>query len=146
MHLVAVSVLALLFSGCGNDLAQVSGVVTLDGQPLRGGNGVRATVFFQPASGSGAAAVGVLDENGRFHLSSGSQQGVAPGDYLVTCTATQIVPSKEPGGAPSGRRITPLKYANASTSGMQFTVEPGGGEFNLTLTSAAPNGSPPRGS
>ena len=132
------SALALTIPGCGNRLAQVSGVVTLDGQPLRGGNGVRGTVYFQPASGTGAAAVGILDENGKYSLSSGSQTGVAPGEYSVTCTATQIIPSPT-GGTPSGRRITPQKYANASTSGFQFKVEPGGNQFNLQLTSIADN-------
>jgi hypothetical protein len=124
------------FSGCGNGLASVSGSVTLDGQPLRGGNGVRGTVTFQPKSGQGATAVGNLDENGKFVLSTGSQKGVAPGDYLVACSATQIIPSKNPGGTPSGRRVTPLKYADAQTSGLQFTVQSGGNEFELPLVSA----------
>ena len=132
---LAAAVLVIATAGCGNGLAQVSGAVTLDGQPLRGGNGVRATVFFQPASGDGRAAVGILDENGQFQLSSGSEEGVAPGEYLVSCTATQIIPSKNPGGTPSGKRITPQIYASARTSGFQFKVEPGGNEFNLTLSS-----------
>lgn len=136
---VAVSLFVLTVSGCGSGLARVSGVVTLDGQPLRGGNGVRATVYFQPASGTGAAAAGILDENGKYSLSSGSQRGVAPGEYLVTCMATQIIPAKDPGGTPSGRRITPQKYANARTSGFQLTVQPGNNEFNLPLTSVATN-------
>jgi hypothetical protein len=142
---VAIIVFALTVPGCGDGLADVTGVVTLDGQPLRGGSGVRGTVYFQPTSGSGAAAVGILDENGKFSLSSGSKQGVAPGEYSVTCSATQIIPSKQAGGTPSGRRITPQKYAVASTSGFQFTVEPGSNEFDLPLTSAGTK-APGRGS
>jgi hypothetical protein len=133
--MIAVVALLAPFSGCGNGLADVSGTVTLDGAPLRGGNDVRATVYFQPASGSGAAAVGILDESGRYTLSTGSEEGAAPGDYVVTFTATQIIPSKEPGGTPSGRRITDLKYANAKTSGLQFTVQSGNNEFNIPLES-----------
>ena len=131
---VCIVALTLVSSGCGDNLATVSGVVTLDGKPLRGGNGVRATVFFQPTGGSGAAAVGMVDEAGKYNLSSGSQQGVAPGDYVVTCTATQIIPSKDPGNPPSGRRITPAKYGNATTSGLQFSVGPGDSDIDLALS------------
>lgn len=121
--------------GCGNGLANVSGTVTLDGQPLRGGNGVRGTVYFQPAAG-GTSAVGILDEMGRYELSTGSKEGAALGDYLVTCSVAQIIPSKEPGGTPSGRRITDPKYANAKTSGFQFTVHEGNNEFDIALESS----------
>jgi hypothetical protein len=131
------------FTGCGNNLADVGGTVTLDGQPLRGGSGVRATVVFQPVSGSMTGAVGIVDENGRYRLSTGSGEGAAPGDYLVTCSATQIIPSKQPGGTPTGRRITDPKYANAKTSGLQFTVQPGINEFDIALE-ARPGGSVPR--
>jgi hypothetical protein len=123
------------FSGCGDNLADVHGTVTLDGRPLRGGGDVRATVVFQSISGSSTGAVGIVDENGRFTLSTGSKEGVAPGDYSVTCTATKIIPSSEPGRAPGGRSITDPKYANAKTSGLQFTVQPGGNEFEIPLAS-----------
>src|SRR5262245_11309935 len=52
----AASLLFLALSGCGSKLAQVTGVVTVDGQPLRGGNDVRATVVFQPTTSAGTAA------------------------------------------------------------------------------------------
>jgi hypothetical protein len=132
--LLLATALLLPFNGCGNGLASVSGTVTLDGQPLRGGNGVRGTVYFQPAAG-GSSAVGNLDEMGRYDLSTGSKEGAAPGDYLVTCSVAQIIPSKEPGGTPSGRRITDSKYANAKTSGFRFTVQKGDNEFDISLES-----------
>jgi hypothetical protein len=133
------SISALFTSGCGSDLAQVTGLVTVDGEPLRGGNGVRATVNFQPASGSGIAAVGLVGEDGSFVISTGSQAGIAPGDYKVTVTATQLIKDREnPNGPATGRRITDPRYANAQTSGFQFTVQPGGNEFNLPLNSAKP--------
>jgi hypothetical protein len=136
-RLLSVAILLVPFSGCGNNLADVSGTVTLDGQPLRGGgdSGIRATVVFQPVSGSAVGAVGIVDENGRYQLSTGSEEGAPPGDYLVTCSATQIIPPKQPGGTPTGRRITDPKYANAKTSGLQFTVEPGNNQFDIALES-----------
>ena len=114
----------------------MTGVVTLDGQPLRGGNDIRATVYFQPTSGGGAPAIGLVDENGQYRLSSGSQKGVAPGEYAITFSATQLVRSND-GRAAGGRRITDPKYAKARTSGFKFTVAPGKNEFNLALNSRA---------
>jgi hypothetical protein len=134
---LATVALSLSLAGCGNNLAPVSGVVTLDGQPVRGGNGVRGTVYFQPVSGEGRAAVGIVDENGAYRMSSGSEDGVVPGQYLVSFNATQIIESSQPGGTPTGKRITPPAYASAQTSGLQLTVEPGGTQYDLSLSSEA---------
>lgn len=132
---IAVAAILGSLSGCGNGLARVSGKVTLDGQPLRGGDGVRATVVFQRADGTGVPAVGNVDGAGSYRLSSGSQEGVSPGDYVITCTASQKIPAKEPNGTPVGRRITDPKFADAATSGMRFTVEPGDNVFDIELVS-----------
>lgn len=131
--LLATAISAL--TGCGSNLAEVTGKVTVGGQPLLGGNGVRATILFQPAGGSGVPATGIVDANGEYRLASGSNEGIVPGDYAVTCTATQLVPSKTPGGTPSGRRISDPKYANAATSGLTFTVQPGDNRFDVALDS-----------
>ena len=136
--LAATTLLAFTVTGCGSDLAEVRGTVTVDDLPLRGGSGVRATVVFQPTSGGGAPGVGLIDESGRYTLSSGADSGLRPGDYVATVTATQLIPDRtNPSGPASGRRITDAKYANAKTSGFQFTVEPGRNEFHLALQSAA---------
>jgi len=130
--LTAALILAAI-TGCGNDLGRVSGLVTLDGQPLRGGNGVTATVMFQP-TGGGPPGVGTVDGRGRYEIASGSQSGLKPGDYAVTCAATQLIPGKD-GGAASGKGLTDPKYASAGASGLQSTVQPGANEFNIELTS-----------
>jgi len=135
---VLTAILCVSFVGCGNNLARVTGVVTIDGQPLRGGEGVKATVMFQPQSG-GAPAVGPIDENGRYELSTGSQTGIAAGKYQVSCTATQIIASNTPGGTPSGKRITDPKYASVKTSGLQFEVQPGHNQFDINLESSPTN-------
>jgi hypothetical protein len=132
--LIALSIVAITLSGCGSNLSHVTGLVTLDGAPLRGSNDVRATVYFQPVSGNGTTAIGLLDENGRYRLSSGSQEGAAPGKYFVTCSAAQLIRSQD-GRAAGGRRITNLKYANAKTSGLKFSVQPGSNEFDIRLES-----------
>jgi hypothetical protein len=133
---LTVLLLVVAVVGCGSNLAEVNGVVTVDGQPLQGGNGVRATVIFQPATGVGRVAVGLVDSSGQYHLSSGSEAGVVPGEYVVTCSATQLVRGSD-GSVSGGRRVTDPKYADTKTSGLQFTVEPGSNEFNISLTSAS---------
>jgi hypothetical protein len=124
-------------SGCGSGLAQVSGLVTLDGEPLRGGSGdTRVTVQFQPAGGNGSTAIGLADENGQYTLGTGAQTGIPTGEYLVSCSASRLVTAKD-GKTPAGaRRITDPKYANAKTSGMRFTVAPGNNVFDIALVSS----------
>jgi hypothetical protein len=122
--------------GCGSGLAEVSGVVTLDGQPLRGGSGdTRVTVQFEPSSGVGSTSIGLADENGAYTLGTGAKTGIPPGEYLVSCSASQLVMSRDGKSTAGARRITDPKYANAKTSGLKFVVEPGSNEFNIPLVS-----------
>jgi hypothetical protein len=137
--LLSVMAACVALSGCGNGLAQVSGQVTLDGQPLRGGKGdVRVTVQFQPVEGIGATAIGLADENGNYEIATGSQNGIRPGDYFVACSQSVLGKPKSPNATPDP------KYANTRTSGLKFTVEPGKNEINIPLESAQKT-SPRRG-
>jgi hypothetical protein len=130
------AIACLVLSGCGNKLSQVSGVITLDGQPLKGGHGdTRVTVSFQPMNGMGMTAIGLADENGVYHLSTGSQSGVPPGEYAVSCAVSQLVPAKNPKEPAGGRRITDAKYADPKTSGLRFNVQPGKNKFDIALIS-----------
>lgn len=130
--LLAVMAACVVVGGCGNGLANVSGQITLDGQPLRGGKGdVRVTVQFQPADGIGATAIGLADENGNYVIATGSQSGIRPGVYYVACSQSVL-------GKPKGPDATPdSKYANTRTSGLKFTIEPGRNEINIPLESEA---------
>ena len=124
----------VILTGCGNGLSQVSGTVTLDGQPLKSGeNGARVTVQFLPASGVGPNGVGVVDESGVYRIGTGSQFGVPAGEYNVTCS----VGFNAPTGSTAKPRGADPKYSNAKTSGLRFTVEPGRNQFDIPLTSTA---------
>jgi|tagenome__1003787_1003787.scaffolds.fasta_scaffold20227987_1 hypothetical protein len=144
----AIVLLAPLFvaalNGCGNGLSRVSGQVTLDGQPLRAGSDVRVTVKFQPASGAGPAAIALVDENGNYSLSTGSQTGVPPGDYVIACSASQLVKVAGTSAPQGARRITDPKYDNPTTSGLRFTVQSGKNEFNIPLQSPPKTATRPR--
>lgn len=135
----------LLQSGCGNGLAQVSGQILVDGKPLHGANGdVRVTVKFLPAGGVGPTAVGLADETGNYTLGTGSQSGVAPGEYLVACSGSELVRAAGTNAVQGGRQITDPKYGDAKTSGLKFTVQPGKNQFDIQLTSP-PNKAAGRG-
>jgi hypothetical protein len=126
--LLAICAALLGLGGCGNGLAQVTGHVTLDGQPLHGGKGdTRVTVQFQPVDGVGANAVGLADDDGNYKIATGSQGGIRPGDYYVTCSVSTL----NPGGP-----VADPKFANAKTSELKFTVQSGKNEFNIPLQSA----------
>lgn len=127
-------VFTLLLAGCGERLASVGGKVTFDGQPLAGGPGVRAMIQFQPESG-GAPAIGNLDADGNYELVRGSQAGLPPGPYLVTVTASKIIPGPTPYDPGSGKPITPRRYASAKESGLRADVQAGSNTFDFALES-----------
>jgi hypothetical protein len=97
-------VLALLLaaSGCGRQMVQLEGKVTLDGEPLEG-----ATVTFNPEGGAGAPASGLTGSDGVFYLTTRtSGDGVARGSYKVTVTkpaASEVAGTAQPNaGDPQG--------------------------------------------
>lgn len=119
--------------GCGNGLAQVTGTVTLDGQPLRGGGDVRAMVYLHPEGGTGAPAVALIDESGQYRVSTGAESGVLPGPYLVSISASQLTGDDAVGVPRSGRRITPDRYADPRTSGLRIDVGAGENTYDFEL-------------
>jgi len=135
MRIALLAILSTSIIGCGSGLSSVSGTVTLDGKPLAGNDKLSGTVQFSPEAGRGATAVGNLDQNGRYHLSTGSRVGVLPGRYLVSVSAVEIIPPKVAGEAGSGRLATPPRYADAKTSGFTAEVSSGSNSFDYALLS-----------
>ena len=127
----------VLTAGCQAEPTTVSGLVTLDGKPLAIRDGMRGTVVFQPASGEGNTLNGNIDAAGRFELAAGSKSEVTPAVYWVTVSAVEIIPPSADRPEPSGRRVTPGKYASAVDSGFRVEVKPGPNEVNLPLVSEA---------
>ncbi len=139
-HLAFLLVLAVSTCvGCGNGLASVEGTVTLDGQPLAGGGDTRAMIYLFPEGGTGAPAVGLLDDAGEFTISTGTKVGVKPGPYVVTISASKLVGDRTPGVPRSARRLTPPKYADPNKSGFRVDVEPGSNEYEFALESPPPS-------
>jgi mannose-6-phosphate isomerase-like protein (cupin superfamily) len=100
---------------------KVTGVLTLNGQPLAG-----ATITLVPEK-DGRPAAGRTDAEGRYTLSTfANDDGAVPGRYRVTIG---VPPDQR---APSKRTI-PQRYANPGTSGLTVEVSPGPNQFQFDL-------------
>lgn len=100
------------------ELAEVSGVVTLDGKPVPGVN-----ILFQPESGR--AAVGMTDDEGRYELEyvygvSGCKMG------------SNTVGFDWPPGSANAVGIPPKYNGDAA---FKFDVKPGSNTFDLKMES-----------
>lgn len=115
----------VLVAGCqrGPELPpvqQVSGVVTLDGNPLP-----RGEVQFEPdaaAGNKGASAVGTIDASGRYELTTAGAKGAIIGPHVVTVTA-RAEPKDETDTLPMS--LIPEKYSIPDTSGIKKEVTAG---------------------
>jgi hypothetical protein len=147
--IVVVALSALLCStGCGKSdgLVDVSGVVTLDGQPMSGVH----VLFDQPELGprENKGYVGRTDATGRYTLSPALEEasGVAPGTYRVSLTTSVTDPSAPAPKPPPGKPVLfypeeapppPERVPRAYRGGkLSFTVtEEGTDQANFDLKS-----------
>ena len=91
---VAITICLAVFEGCGPvdglHRQSVSGIVTLDGQPLAAG-----AIHFEPEPNQAITAVGATIRDGVFTIAK--SQGPIPGSYIVRIYAssgTQPTPAK----------------------------------------------------
>jgi hypothetical protein len=124
----AVAALAAL-AGCGGGGAtddrprqEVSGTVTLDGQPLAAGS-----IQFQPSTAQDGVVAGALIADGKYSIPR--DQGLVPGTYSVSISSvgSSAPPPGPPGpsGPPSQgpQDLVPSRYNAQST--LTIKVEPG---------------------
>lgn len=131
---------ALLFViGCEQP-GLVSGLVTLDGDPLTTG-----VITFNPTAG-GPTAYGAIGTDGRYELHTGAAQGLAAGEYIVTVAANAAAPAEPsqppstaestaesapeaeeapPAGPPVLPLLTPEKYADLDRTPLRATIKGG---------------------
>lgn len=137
--LTALAPIALLV-GCGGEfqMAPVSGVVTLDGEPL-----ANASLYFQPQrTGSGPIvgppSIGVTDEEGRFRLRAQTNDtGAVVGEHRVsisTFESRMVDPQNSDRVEVVSEERVPPRYR--APSQLTFTVPSGGADdANFELTS-----------
>jgi hypothetical protein len=132
-RVTAVAIATMLAAGCGRPAA-VSGLVTLDGEPLTTG-----VITFTPA-GTGSSAYGVIGPDGRYELRTGAAAGLAAGDYVVTVAANAAAADRPAGGSwPGSERVLPLvtpgKYADRDKTPLRATVAAGDQQLDFGLVS-----------
>jgi hypothetical protein len=82
-HQLLLTTLLSLLAGCGGssgpELAEVSGTVTIQGQP-----GARVSVAFYPEAEGGSPSIGSTDASGQYSLMfSAERSGALPGKHRV---------------------------------------------------------------
>jgi len=98
------------------EAGRVSGYVTLDGQPLKGG----IVKFHPPAGGDSSHAV--IQPDGQFELHTGGEPGLPPGEYVVTVADSEV--SGVTAASPPSQEI-PAKYTQPETSDLRATLTEG---------------------
>jgi hypothetical protein len=128
---LVLTLVSLALSGCGQSgRVSVTGKVTLDSAPLQTGT----VAFFPVAQGPGAYAS--IQSDGSYTAQTGTQPGLAPGDYVVTVQAMSPPPPPTPQNPePLPVSLLPAKYSAKETSGLRCTVPAGGTTFDIPLTS-----------
>lgn len=129
---IALAATLLLAAGCGRHAGKVSGLVTLDGQPLT--NGV---VSFTPVK-AGSSAYGTIGSDGRYRLQTGAETGIDPGEYKVTIAANATPEQAAAMGIKVGREgimplLTPQRYGDVATTPLSATVKSGSQEIDFVV-------------
>lgn len=128
---VLVLLLAIgMIAGCGNDgLEKVTGVVTLDGQPLE-----NAQIEFIPTGETGSSAYGRTDSDGEFVLEfSGSSKGAMPGEYQVGISTYDVADPDN--NIPAKDEVVPKKYRGDGSELIRTVKEGEKNHFEFELTS-----------
>ena len=152
-----VCMLSICVIGCNNENARfshVTGVVTLNGEPVSG-----ATIRFTTESEEGESATGITDASGRYTLTSSSAtdggRGALPGEYRVSISKLDVPPNPDQeaydrgeisydelqvrlernrGAGGSARELMPARTAVPRTTDLRATVVSGRNTFNFDLT------------
>jgi hypothetical protein len=141
------SAIAFLVSvGCERQPTTVTGTVTLDHNPVVITPDMRGTISFQPLTGLGAVATGLLNPTGKYELSAGASSEIPPGEYQVAISIVKLAP-KSDGAEQGAKQVTTPKFASATTSGLTAEVQPGANKFNFDVSSSGtaeePTDAPP---
>jgi hypothetical protein len=126
---LAFSILCAGLAGCGRSdlppLGQVSGTVTMDGQPLDG-----VIVLFKPKEGRPAAAT--TNSSGYYEL-----------EYIDRVKGTKTGPNTVSFEWPLGKSGPPIPDKYGARSELMQEVKPGRNKFDFALESGGANAAKP---
>ena len=134
LHFAAIllAIAATAVAGCSRHASQLSGQVSLDGQPLTTG-----VITLTPV-GAGPSAYAAIGPDGRYAIHTGAATGLEPGEYVVTVAANAAESGKAAGVEQAGGKglpplVTPREYLDRARSPLRVTVVPGTQvvDFNL---------------
>ncbi|MBA2115072.1 carboxypeptidase regulatory-like domain-containing protein [Bremerella alba] len=131
MLLVFLGAAVMTAVGCGGEkydnLGEVSGTITLDGEPLK-----HAVITFQPKGGR--PAYGKTGEDGKYTMRyTGSQAGATVGMNSVTITNGGEKRDEESGKVWFQKEEVPSKYNSKTT--LDYDVQPGQQTHDFKLES-----------
>lgn len=126
------------FVGCsesGPKLGTVSGIVTMEGEPVEG-----ALVEFMPDTGRGSTSPERTGSDGRFELQySVERKGALVGKHQVQITTMYWDKDVETGAITKVKEKVPAWYYGP-TSVLEFDVQEGENEANFELSKKKPDG------
>jgi len=127
----------LCLAGCGDGINRVpiTGLVTVQGEPLAG-----ASVQFFPQTGTeGEGAIGVSGSDGKFNVISSRQDdsGIPPGKYKVRVSlmmdAGKVLPPEAlQADFPNAQEVVPAPFCTANST-LEVMIPAGGGEVKVDL-------------
>ncbi|WP_439627908.1 hypothetical protein [Gemmata sp.] len=121
----------LFLTGCRNELdATVTGRVTVGGRDAPIGE-----VTFYPADGDAARPTprGMIERDGSYTLRVGARTGLPAGVYRVAVQVMDTPPPPRGNEPPAAIPLSPRRYGDPKTSGLEFTVKPGANTIDLPL-------------
>jgi hypothetical protein len=126
---------SFFFSSCGRSplkTEKVTGIVTLDGQPL-----AEATICFNPQHSDGYIGYATTNSEGRYVLQTAlgaGGAGTVQGDYVITIKKSKGI-GKSDSTAYRIESLLPDIYNDSQKSPLKVTVKKGTNEFNFDLVS-----------
>ncbi|WP_254513780.1 carboxypeptidase-like regulatory domain-containing protein [Anatilimnocola floriformis] len=121
---LALLLCAFAVTGCGSGLGDVTGTVTLEGQPLPNVN-----VMFENTQ-KNTRATGTTDAAGKYRLSTNAKDD---GATLGDCKIAVNQPGPADSSKGEGPRIFPVRYERADSSGFTYTVKAGKNTYDMDL-------------
>lgn len=120
-------IVAAAVAGCSGP-PSLSGVVTLDGQPL-----ADAAIVLIPMTNGAETVVGTTKEDGRFVITPAAGKAIAYGKYKVVVSKREKLTQAQVNAFVTPKELLPAKFSDAAKSVLEVTVS-SAKDMELALT------------